>query len=316
MGYSLQYYLLKAYIFFKGVKRNFSNDPINYKQIRNSDIHHPRGRFFTEDIVKRFSIADTQITQLQRDEHSKRLIIFVHGGAFVSGPGKLHWDVVKKIYKKSNHTIWFCDYPKSPECSIEEISNNVDFVYQRAIQKFEPNNIIMLGDSVGGTLIMALVQRLVSNAIQVPSKLILVSPICDATFSNPDIALLEKKDILLGLKGVRSAKRMAAKNIRLEDSIISPINGSFKFFPKTILFLAEHDITFPDQILLANKLMFANGEHRVVIGRGMPHMWAFFPMMPEAKKALNDIIQEINADYPKLPSKGKYNMQAFKRVYK
>lgn len=316
MGYSLQYYLLKACVFIKGVKRNFSKDPIDYEKIRNTDVHHPRSRFFNGEKVKRFSVADTLITQLQKDENQKHLIVFVHGGAFVSGPSMIHWDVVEKIYKQSNHTIWFCDYPKSPECSIEEISNNIDFVYQRAIQKYDPNNIIMLGDSVGGTLIMALVQRLVFNKIPVPGKLMLVSPVCDATFSNPDITLLEKKDILLGLKGVRSAKRMAAKNISLEDSIISPINGSFKFFPKTILFLAENDITFPDQVLLANKLMFTNVDHRVVIGRGMPHMWAFLPLMPEAKKALNDIIREINADYPKLRGKGKYNKGVLKRVYK
>lgn len=296
MVYSFQYYLVKAFVLIKGIKRKFSNDPVDFIAMRNSDIHHPRGRFFNGKNVKRVSIANTQITQLQKEENQNRLIIFLHGGAFVSGPNKIHWDVVRKIYRLTNHTIWFCDYPKAPEYSIEAMSKNIDLVYERAIQNFDPSNILMLGDSVGGTLILALVQRLISNKMPLPIKLILISPVCDATFSNPNISPLEEKDIMLSLKGVKSAKRMAARNLHLADRIISPINGSFKYFPKTILYLAEHDITFPDQILLANKLAFADVDNRVVIGKGMPHIWVFLLIMSEANEALTDIINEINAN--------------------
>lgn len=296
MRYSLQYYLLKIFILIKGIKQGFDSNPIDFIRIRESDIHHPKNRFFNSKMVKRFSIDNTRVTEFKKKENSKKLLLFIHGGAFISGPNMIHWNIVKKLSRNSRHTIWLCDYPKSPEYKIDEISKNIDFVYENAIREYESDNITLIGDSVGGTLVMALVQRLVLKNIPVPRKLILVSPVCDATFSNPSIAALESKDMILSVKGVRSAKKMCAGNIRLEDNIISPVNGSFKHFPRTILYLAEHDITFPDQLLIANKLVFAQVEHQVVIGHGMPHIWPFLPIMPESKNALSQIIREINLD--------------------
>lgn len=297
MIYSFQYYLIKLFILIKGIKKNFESDSIDFIRIRESDIHHPQGKFFSAKSVKRFSVDNTLVTESKKFDNDKKLVIFIHGGAFVSGPTKLHWDVYKKLTSLTKHTIWLCDYPKSPEFKIDEISRNIDQVYEKALREYQSYNIILIGDSVGGTLVMALVQRLLFKNMPIPRKIILVSPVCDATFSNPSIPLLDSKDIMLSLKGARSAKKMSAGYIRLENSIISPINGSFKYFPKTIMYLAEHDITFPDQILVANKLVFAEVEHQIFIGHGMPHIWPFLPFMPESRNALREIIREINFDY-------------------
>ncbi|WP_026762911.1 alpha/beta hydrolase [Sediminibacterium salmoneum] len=296
MENSLQYYLLKVIILIKGIKESFDCDPIDFVRIRESDIHHPKSKFFSSKSVKVISVANTRITECKKDEKARRLVVLIHGGAFVSGPTKLHWDVVKKLSSLTRHAIWLCDYPKSPEYKIDEISRNIDLVYEKALKEYKSENITLIGDSVGGTLVMALVQRLLFKNMPIPKKIILISPVCDATFSNPSIPVFESKDIMLSLKGVKSAKKMSAGHTKLENSIISPVNGSFRYFPKTIMFLAEHDITFPDQILVANKLVFAQVEHKIFIGHGMPHIWPFLPIMPESKKALSEIIREINLD--------------------
>lgn len=291
---SLQYYLLKVFIRLKRVRQNFNSNPINFQEIRKSDIHHPKAKFFNKQGVGRFIVANTNITEFKKDNTEKKLLIFIHGGAFISGPGMIHWDVVKQLAKKTDQTIWLCDYPKAPEYTIQEISNNIDFVYQKAIEQFEANQIILLGDSVGGKLVISLVQRLISNGIQVPRKIILISPVCDATFSNPSIPEIEAKDIMLALKGIKNAKQLCAGTFSLDNNMLSPINGSFENFPKTVMYSAQNDITFPDQILVANKLTFAQIDYEIIIGKGMPHIWPLLPLMPESKKALRSIIKEIN----------------------
>ena len=52
-----------------------------------------------------------------------------------------------------------CNYPKAPENKIDEISINVDQIYQKALLLFKSENIILMGDSAGGTLRIALTQR-------------------------------------------------------------------------------------------------------------------------------------------------------------
>ena len=219
-------------------------------------------------------------------------MLYVHGGAFVSGPSKHHWDSLKEIYKNTNHVIWLCDYPKAPEHKITEISKNIDAIYNEAIKKYKPDDIIVLGDSVGGTLVTALVQRLVKKEVNIPSKIILISPVMDATMSNPLIDEVDKKDIMLSKQGVLSAKVFCANKNGLEAKEISPINGSFSNFPETILFLAENDITYPDQQIMIEKLKDNNIDYKVYQGKGMPHIWPLLPVIKEGKKALKELIHE------------------------
>ncbi len=187
-----------------------------------------------------------------------------------------------------------CDYPKAPEHKISDLSKNIDSIYHKALEKYPARQISLLGDSVGGTLIAALTQRLIEKSTELPSKIILVSPVMDATMSNPEIENLENKDPMLSKIGVLSAKKMCAENGDLKNTMLSPLHGSFDKFPKTILFLAERDITFPDQLLAAHKLIEVKADIEVIQGGNMPHIWPFLPVMKEAKTALSQIISRLN----------------------
>lgn len=293
MKQSLSYYITLFIIKLKGLKKDFSKDPIDFKKIRKADIRHPKGKFFRACKVRSFSISNTLITEVKQSETSNKLVVFIHGGAFISGPSKVHWDTIKEILKHTNQTVWMCDYPKAPENKISEISKNIDQVYNAAIEKYPAKQITLIGDSVGGTLITALVQRLVQKSIDLPLRIILVSPVMDSTMSNPQIEKVDEIDPMLSKVGLLSAKKMCAENKDLNDVMISPINGSFDKFPNTILFLATNDITYPDQQLVVQKLIHAKVDIEVVEGEEMPHIWTFLPVMKEAKTALEEIIKHI-----------------------
>ena len=300
MKFSLQYYFTAFYIKLKGIKKTFSSSPIDFRKIRKGDIHIPQSRFFRRPNVNQFKIANTTVTVINKEPVETKLLIFVHGGGFISGPNQLHWNIIEQLSKETKQTIWVCDYPKAPENDIFEISNNLDFVYQKALEIYESHNIILIGDSVGGTLVMALIQRAINHRWAIPQKLLLVCPVCDSCFQNPEINSIEEKDIMLSVKGVVSAKKMCAGRYDLDNAMISPINASFKKFPTTVLYLAENDITYADQQLLVNKLIKESVSHKIYIGEGMPHIWPYLPFMPESKIALNHIITEINQDEGKV----------------
>ncbi|WP_299762673.1 alpha/beta hydrolase [uncultured Dokdonia sp.] len=294
MKLSLTYYITLFVIKLKGLKKAFSQDPIDYKKIRKEDVHQVKGSFFKKHQTRTFTILNTSITEITSDKTSGKLVLFIHGGAFISGPAKHHWDTIRTIVKQTNHTIWMCDYPKAPENTISLISQNIDEVYNTALKTYNANQISCIGDSVGGTLITALVQRLVQKEMELPSKIILVSPVMDATLSNPEIEKVDLLDPMLSKKGVLSAKQMCAENNDLENSMISPLYGNFEHFPHTILYVATHDITYPDQKLAIEKLIKANVSIDVIEGKKMPHIWPFLPVMKEAGQALNEIINRLN----------------------
>lgn len=292
MSKSISYYIALLVIKLKGIKKTFSQSPINYLELRKEDVHTPKGRYFKTNKISTFSILKTKITQVENNLESDKLLIYFHGGAFVSGPMQHHWDSIEVMSKNTKCNIWVCNYPKAPESKIEEISINIDSIYQKSISMYKSDNIILMGDSVGGTLSIALTQRLIQNKISLPSKIILISPVLDASLTNPKIDEMDKKDPMLSKNGVKSAKKMCSEN--LMDVRISPIYGNFKFFPKTYLYISENDITNPDQLELLNKLKEENVPTCIVYGKEMPHIWPLLPFMKESKISLNEIINQIN----------------------
>ena len=176
----------------------------------------------------------------------------------------------------------------------------VDFIAKTKLELVvnddEVENIVkLIGDSVGGTLIAGLTQRLIKNNIALPQSIILVSPVMDASLSNKAIDEIDRIDAMLSKKGVLSAKKMCAGDLELKNVMISPLYGSFSKFPKTVLFIAENDITYPDQQLAVIKLKEENIDLEIIEGEKMPHIWPFLPVMKEAKIALKQIIERLNS---------------------
>jgi len=118
--------------------------------------------------------------------------------------------------------------------------------------------------------------------------------------SNPAIETVEKIDPMLSIAGILCAKKMCAGNTDLKDPLISPLYGDFERFPKTILFLAQNDIMYPDGKLAEIKMRKSNVKMEVIQGKNMPHIWPFLPVMKEAKTALNKIIIALTTDHVKL----------------
>ncbi len=46
MKQSLTYYITLFVIRFKGLKKTFSKDPIDFQKIRKEDVYYPKGSFF------------------------------------------------------------------------------------------------------------------------------------------------------------------------------------------------------------------------------------------------------------------------------
>ncbi|MEM9075742.1 MAG: alpha/beta hydrolase [Bacteroidota bacterium] len=269
-------------------------NPIDYQALRKNDVYMPRVVFFRANTVT-FKVRKTRVTEIKPKAKSEKLLIYIHGGAFVSGPSEHHWNSIKKIAKKTDYTIWMCDYPKAPEHIITEISQNIDMIFQEALQHFSSNKITLMGDSVGGTLCITLVQRAIEKNLEIPLRLVLISPVVDATMSNPEIEEIDIDDPMLSKTGVLSAKIMCAGTTSLKNPAISPIYGSFEKFPTTMLYLAENDITYPDQRRMVKRMLVASVQVKVNIGKEMPHIWPLLPVMKESKVSMKEIIRELNS---------------------
>ena len=292
MQKSFTYYLVLAILKFKNIKKIYQANPIDIKAVRRDDVKIPKDSFFSGNNILKFCLYLTKVTAIT-NPNSQKLILYIPGGAFVSGPAKHHWDTIKSIYKSTNQNIWMLDYPKAPEYTIDQIQESIIHVYKKALNQYDANKIVIIGDSAGASLALCLKQILINQHLSLPSKIIAICPVIDPTMSNPEIKLLEKSDPILAINGVISAKKMCAQNLDLTSPLLAPQSLPLITFKDTVFFLAQNDIMYPDALKLTNQLKQQNIKHQVIIGQGMPHIWPILPVMSESKKALKQIIAHL-----------------------
>lgn len=280
---------------YLGIKKTFSQDPIDYQKLRRGDQRTPPKRFYRKFNVKARSILDSKVFEVQPKQAHKaqKLVICIPGGAFVSGPAPHHWDALEKIIPACQSAVWLIDYPKAPESNIQEICKNMDQIYQSATEQFAPSQIILMGDSAGGNLILSLVQRLIKKNQALPKRLILITPVFESSFENPEIDQIDSQDPMLSKQGVVSAKSMVSNGLDDRDPMLSPIYGDFEGFPACTLFLGGRDILYPDALLGANKMKKAGVDLELIDNPAMFHIFPLLPIITEAKGARQKIIQQI-----------------------
>jgi acetyl esterase/lipase len=292
---SISYYLVAIAIRLKQIKKIFSVDPIDYLRLRKDDTRISTRRLTLGLSSSPIQINNSLVTEIfPKRIASKKVILYFHGGALVYGPTQLHWNTLSYIVKKTDTKAFLVDYPKAPQHQIGEVNKEIDAIYNYLLTIHSSSRIVILGDSAGATLAILLIQRLIKKELPLPSAAILISPVLDCSMSNPSILEMERNDLMLSRKGVLSAKKMSAGMVRLQSDEISPLYGSFKGFVPTHLFIATHDIMYPDAKLFAEELKNENKETEVIIGEGMPHIWPLLPLMSEAKMALDRIAKIIN----------------------
>ncbi|WP_074406174.1 alpha/beta hydrolase [Aquimarina megaterium] len=293
---SIGYSLVKLVLRLKGEKKSWSQDPIEYYKKRKQDIHTPNTKLLLGSTFETKEVCNSKVTNIvPKNTNTDFLLLYCHGGAFVYGPTRENWIAIAKIAKQTHSHAWMVDYPKAPENTIKIITENIYQVYLEAIKAYDPSKIILIGDSVGGNLIMTLTQRLLKEESKLPNRLIAITPMMDASLTNPKIKEIDLIDPILSVKGVKSAKKMCAGQSSLKDQIISPVYGDFDNFPPIHLFTATNDICSPDQEVLIDKIKEAQGKIEVIKGKGMPHIWPILPILSEAKIAIKKIVSIINS---------------------
>ena len=91
------------------------------------------------------------------DQRKEKAILFVFGGGMILGSDKGDIGLSRKIAGKTEADVWF---PYYPMCHEHDILENVQMVfacYRKMLETYSPKNIVFLGFSSGGALILDLI---------------------------------------------------------------------------------------------------------------------------------------------------------------
>lgn len=221
-------------------------------------------------------------------------ILYLHGGGGVYEISSLHWDFLEKIIDSLQCTITIPIYPLAPKHQHQEVFDMLVPIYKQIISEVKFEDVVIMGDGSGGGMSLALAELLKEKSLPQPGNIVLISPMLDMSFTNPEICEVEKLDPVSAVPALNEIMNWYSGDKGLKYFLISPIYGNIKDLGKISLFIGTYDILYPD----TKKLKKMAEEKGIKIDfyeyPFMINVWPLFSF-PESKKATKQIIEIIKS---------------------
>ena len=176
---------------------------------------------------------------------TKKTILYLHGGGYVVEFFQEHWYFMGRLAEELGCTVIAPDYPVVPSGTYREVFGMIQPIYRTIIGKIHPKDVVVMGDSAGGGMSLALCQT--GSGRPSPAGANHFAFSLDGRFhdqsGNP--AGAGKKDRILHPKLKRFGFYYAG-DTSVMNYLVSPLYGSFQGLGRITLFTGTSDILNPD----------------------------------------------------------------------
>lgn len=240
--------------------------------------------------------ADAQLIrdkQVPPSDGAGRVILYLHGGAFVACGVNSHSGMVTAISRFADAPVLFVNYRLVPRHSIEmALDDCYDGYCWLREQGYQPEQIAFAGDSAGGYLALALTQRLQREG-EVPAALVAMSPLLQLDKHHKQAHPNSKTDAMFPTKAwdalVALITRANAKHGE-PDELYEPLDHIAPGLPPMQIHVSESEVLLHDARLAADKLAAAGVFVELRIWPGQTHMFQVAaPIVPEATRSLRQV---------------------------
>lgn len=231
---------------------------------------------------------------------SRRVIVYLHGGAFLTCGANSHGKLVETLSSFADAPVLVVNYRLLPKHSIGMALDDCYDAYRcLRLRGYHPGQIVLAGDSAGGYLTLALAQRLQAEGEE-PAALVAISPLLQLAKeykqAHPNIksdAMFPARafDALVALVASAAAKRKVDGK---PEAIYEPLEHIKPGLPRTLIHVSGSEVLLHDAQLAASRLAAVGVPAEVRIWPGQVHDFQLAaPMVPEAVRSLRQIGEYI-----------------------
>src|SRR5262249_4884380 len=128
----------------------------------------------------------TQATHVDLDgvvtpaSHGGRLVLYLHGGGYVSGSPALYGDFTWRIAAATRARTVILDHRLAPEHPFPAALDDAVTAYRALVADgVDPRRMAVLGESSGGGLVLAMLLKLRDEGFHLPAAAVALSPWTD-----------------------------------------------------------------------------------------------------------------------------------------
>lgn len=220
---------------------------------------------------------------------TNRTVLHLHGGWFVSGTPDAYRNFVGQIAARTNAAAFIPEYRLAPEHPFPAAIEDVQATYKGLIER-GLRDLVIVGDSAGGSLTLELLARVVRDPNEVrPKGAVLLSPVTDLSLSAVTWESRDAADLLFTKQQVRELVDMyvgKADPALPFSSLTSDLTG----FPTLRIYVGDDEVLLDDSLHLAQRASDAGVDVRLDVWEGMLHVFpSSFAMFEAANTALDEI---------------------------
>jgi epsilon-lactone hydrolase len=227
---------------------------------------------------------------------TRRVVLYLHGGAFLTCGPYSHGRLVSMLSGFADSPVLVPNYRKIPKHSISEAIDDCYDGYRWLRRKgYQPDQIVLAGDSAGGYLALALAQRLLECGEQ-PAALVAMSPllqlVTEPKTTHPNAgsdAMFAPRafDAFYGLITRAAAHRDTNVD---RDALYEPLDHIQPGLPPTLIHVSGCEVLLHDAQQAAQQLAAAGVPVELQVWPGQIHVFQLAaPMIPEATRSLRQI---------------------------
>ena len=221
----------------------------------------------------------------------EKLILYVHGGGYVSGSCSDHRGFVSKFAKATGVTTLIYEYRLAPENPFPAALEDSVKIYQLLLNSgYQPENILVAGESAGGGLCLALLLALKDRSLDLPVAAVAISPWTDLTCSS-DSYRTKNKVSPAPLNSWTVFSKYYVCDQDPTNPFISPLFGDLKGLPPLLINSGVSDELYEDGEKFAIKAKESGVDIKFTPGPDMIHCYPLLaPMFREATEAMAEIV--------------------------
>jgi acetyl esterase/lipase len=230
----------------------------------------------------------------------RRVVLYLHGGAFLTCGVNSHSRIVNALSKFADSPVLVVNYRLIPKHSIGMALDDCHDAYRwLRLRGYQPEQIVLAGDSAGGYLALALAQRL-QQVHEEPAALVAISPLLqlakEPKQSHPNI----KTDAMFPSKAfdalVALVAKAAGKNVvdGKREQLYEPLDHLEPGLPRTLIHVSGSEVLLHDARVAARRLAAVGVPTEVRVWPGQIHDFQLAaPVVPEATRSLRQIGEYI-----------------------
>ncbi len=221
--------------------------------------------------------------------------LYLHGGGFVLGGAASHGDFGAWLAAAMKCETWLPEYRLLPEHPWPAALEDALLAYRALAARDGSERLLLVGDSAGGTLALALALALRSDpSLPAPAALVLLSPWTDPLLGGASLTSRAAVDPLLD----RAWLSMCADRLRGGangfDPLLRALDADLAGLPPLLIQFGADEILADDAIRLAERARAAGVAATSSEHAGMWHNFqALAGRLPGADRALSEIAEFV-----------------------